>query len=140
MIVEVVAFLGDAWDPITAAGALAGRPQYRTMSLDGHLTSVQAEVDALFVRATVALLRASNSQLWSLLAMVPFQCVSADGAWRILTCASWRAHAWVWTTADPNHRLFSPLPLAPPGPLPHHAPSLAPCPAPTRFSRPRPRP
>ena len=94
MMVEVIVFLGDAWRTDAFAEAVNGRPHYRTISLDGLTTSVQGEVDAVFLRATTALLAAPSAQLWSLLAMLPFQFVSADGAWRILMGALPNRRRW----------------------------------------------
>ena len=92
MVIELVAFVADAWFGTLAAD---GRPKPAAASLSARLqllqagplyTSVQSEVDALYLRAVVALLQSPGSQLGSLVAMLPFQYLSADGAWWLVTC------------------------------------------------------
>jgi len=91
-VIELVAFVADAWFGTLASD---GRPKPAAASLSARLqllqtgslyTSVQSEVDALYLRAVVALLQSPGTQLGSLVAMLPFQYLSADGAWRLVTC------------------------------------------------------
>ena len=52
--------------------------------MKGNSTTLQAELDALFVRASLCLVSSPAGGVWSLLPALPFHCISADAAWRVL--------------------------------------------------------
>lgn len=88
IICQFIATIAVSWDPSTTsertphfnAAELKRKWTYRP----GTESTLQAEIDAVVLRATMIILLSPAGGIWSLLSSIPYRIVSADGAWRIL--------------------------------------------------------